>query len=341
MPEPVLPATVGLLGGGVIGGGWAARFLLAGVDVRLYDPDPLAGRKLAEILENARTAVHAVTEGPLPAEGSWELTGTVAQAVCDVDFVQESAPERVEMKRALLAEASAAAHPATVIATSTSGLLPSLLQRDMVRPGQLVVGHPFNPVYLLPLVEVCAGEQTDAGAVDRAIEVYRAMGMRPLHARREIDGFVADRLLEALWREALWLVNDGVATVEEVDDAIRFGAGLRFASMGTMLTYRIAGGEGGMRHFMSQFGPALQWPWTKLTDVPELTDDLLDRLDTQSDAQAGGASVRELEQLRDQCLVAVLRGLRDVNYGAGEALAAYDQTLLERAGQQPPTAQIA
>lgn len=341
MPESGLPATVALVGGGVIGGGWAARFLLAGVDVRLFDPDPAAGRKLGEILENARVAVRAVTEGPLPAEGSWVLADTVAEAVSDVDLVQESAPERVEMKRALLAEISEAARPDAVIATSTSGLLPSLLQSDMVRPGRLVVGHPFNPVYLLPLVEVCAGEQTDPDAVERASEVYRSVGMRPLHVRREIDGFVADRLLEALWREALWLVNDGVATVEDIDDAIRFGAGLRFASMGTMLTYRIAGGEGGMRHFMSQFGPALQWPWTKLTDVPELTDDLLDRLAAQSDAQADGASVRELERLRDNCLVAVLRGLRDVPYGAGEVLAAYDRTLLERAGGEHPQAQPA
>ena len=134
--------------------------------------------------------------------------------------------------------------------------------------------------------------------------------MKPLVLQHEIDGFVADRLLEALWREALWLVNDGVATVEQVDDAIRFGAGLRWASMGTMLTYRIAGGEGGMRHFMAQFGPALQWPWSKLTDVPELTDELLDRIEQQSDAQAAGADVRELERLRDDCLVGVLQGLR-------------------------------
>ena len=141
--------------------------------------------------------------------------------------------------------------------------------------------------------------------------------MRPLVVRREVDGFVADRLLEALWREALWLVEDGVATVEEVDDAIRFGAGLRWASMGTMLTYRIAGGEGGMRHFMEQFGPALQWPWTHLTDVPELTDELLDRIASSRTRRPAGASVRELERLRDRCLVAVLQGLRSVPYGAG------------------------
>ena len=134
--------------------------------------------------------------------------------------------------------------------------------------------------------------------------------MHPLVVRTEIDGFIADRLLEAMWREALWLVNDDVATVAEIDDAMRYGAGLRFALMGTFLTYRIAGGEAGMRHFLAQFGPALQWPWTKLTDVPELTDELVDKIAAQSDAQAAGRSMRELEQLRDDCLVAVLQGLR-------------------------------
>ena len=141
--------------------------------------------------------------------------------------------------------------------------------------------------------------------------------MRPLVLSAEIDGFVADRLLEALWREALWLVDGGVATVEEIDDAIRFGAGLRWSFMGTFLTYRIAGGEAGMRHFMAQFGPALQWPWSRLVDVPELTDELLDRIVTQSDDQAAGRTVRELEAQRDDALIAVLQGLRGVGVGAG------------------------
>ena len=197
----------------------------------------------------------------------------------------------------------------------------------MTRPERLVVGHPFNPVYLLPLVEVCPGKATSAAAVTRAADIYRSLGMKPLVLQHEIDGFIADRLLEALWREALWLVNDGVATVEQVDDAIRYGAGLRWASMGTMLTYRIAGGEGGMRHFMAQFGPTLQWPWSKLTDVPELTDDLLDRIEKQSDEQAGGADVRELERLRDDCLVSVLQALRTRDIGAGAVLARHEESL--------------
>jgi carnitine 3-dehydrogenase len=155
--------------------------------------------------------------------------------------------------------------------------------------------------------------------------------MAPLVVRKEIDGFVADRMLEALWREALWLVNDGVATAAEVDDAIRLGAGLRWAFMGTFLTYRIAGGEAGMRHFMAQFGPALKWPWTKLTDVPELTDELLDMIVAQSDEQAGGRSVRELEQLRDDCLVSVLQALRARDIGAGAVLARHERALVPAA----------
>ena len=329
-PSTAPPAQVGLLGGGVIGGGWAARFVLAGCDVRVYDPDPQAARKLAEVLDGARVAWAALTEAPLPAEGRWEVVDSVAAAVAGAGFVQESAPEDPALKRALLAAADAAADPDVVVASSTSGLLPSLLQADMTHPERLVVGHPFNPVYLLPLVEVCPGGRTGPEAVARAAAVYASVGMRPLVLRKEVDGFVADRLLEALWREALWLVNDGVATVTEIDDAIRYGAGLRWASMGTMLTYRIAGGEGGMRHFLAQFGPALQWPWTHLTDVPELTDRLLDRIAEQSDVQAAGASVRELERLRDRCLVAVLQGLRSVPYGAGAALADYEAQLVAR-----------
>jgi len=322
-----LPRTVALLGGGVIGGGWAARFALNGVDVRLYDPAPDAEQTVAEMLDNARRAARRLTLAPLPAEGSVTLAPSLEEAVAGAAFVQESAPEREGLKRDLLAAASRAAPPDTVFATSTSGLLPSRLQADMEHPERLTVGHPFNPVYLLPLVEVCGGEQTAPETVERASAVYRALGMRPLVVRREIDAFVADRLLEALWREALWLVADDVATVEEVDDAIRFGAGLRWACMGTFLTYRIAGGTAGMRHFMEHFGPALELPWTKLTDVPELTEELLDKIVAQSDAQAAGRSVRELERLRDDCLVSLIQGLRTHDVGAGAVLAAYEREL--------------
>jgi carnitine 3-dehydrogenase len=330
-PIPGL-CTVGLLGGGVIGGGWAARFLLNGVDVKMYDPDPEAPRKVGEVMSNARRALTKLYMPSLPPEGTLTFVDTPEEAATDVQFVQESAPERIDLKQMLLQRASAVAAPDVVFGSSTSGLLPSLMQQGMTHPERLVVGHPFNPVYLMPLVEICGGNATSAAAKQRAAEVYEAVGMRPLHLDVEIDGFVADRLMEALWREALWLVNDGVATAEQIDDAMRFGPGLRWSFMGTMLIYRIAGGEAGMRHFMAQFGPALKWPWTKLMDVPELTDELLDTIVSQSDQQAGDAGIRELEALRDDCLIAVMQGLRTAGYGAGEVLAGFERTLFERMG---------
>ena len=320
-------STVGLLGGGVIGGGWAARFALNGIDVKMYDPDPEAQRKVNEMIANARQATSALYTSALPATGSVAVVREIEAACVGVDFIQESAPERLDLKQALLAAACAAAPANVVIGSSTSGLLPTALQEKMPHPERLVVGHPFNPVYLLPLVEVVGGAQTSSAALDRAVAVYASIGMKPLRLNKEIDGFVADRLLEALWREALWLVNDGVATVEQIDDAIRYGAGLRWSFMGTFLTYRIAGGEAGMRHFMAQFGPCLQWPWTKLTDVPELTDELLDTVCNQSDEQANGMDARELERLRDKCLVAVMNGLRTVPYGAGVVVEEFDKLL--------------
>jgi len=333
-----VPRTVALLGGGVIGGGWAARFALNGIDVRLYDPAPGAEQAVLEMLDNARRALRRLTLAPLPAEGAVTLAGSPEEAVAGVGFVQESAPEREDLKRDLLAAASRAAPADAVFATSTSGLLPTRLQADMAGPERLTVGHPFNPVYLLPLVELCGGERTAPETLERAAAVYRALGMRPLVVRREIDAFVADRLLEALWREALWLVADDVATAEEVDDAIRFGAGLRWACMGPFLTYRIAGGTAGMRHFMEQFGPALKLPWTKLTDVPELTDELLDKLVAQSDAQADGLDVRALERLRDDCLVSIVQGLRVHDVGAGAALAEHERALFAGAPDEPAAA---
>ena len=322
------PGPVALLGGGVIGAGWAARFVLNGCDVRLYDPAPEARAGAADVLANARAAYEQLTLAPLPQEGELRFVDSVEEAVAGAELVQESAPERVDLKRALLAEADLAAPPEALICSSTSGLRPTELQAEMTRPERFCVAHPFNPVYLLPLVELCGGERTTQETVELADATFRSVGMQPLVVRSEIDGFVADRLLEALWREALWLVNDGAATVEEVDDAIRYGAGLRWAFMGSFLTYRIAGGEQGMRHFLQQFGPALEWPWTHLTDVPELTDELVETIAAESDAQVKGASAQELERLRDRVLVRLLQALRVEETGAGATLAAWERGLL-------------
>ena len=320
---------IGLVGGGVIGAGWAARFLLNGYDVAVYDPDPEIGRKLDEVLGNARRAQDKLMSGLALPEGRLTVAASVAAAVRDADFVTESLPEIESLKQRVLAEIDAAAAPHVVIASSTSGLLPTRLQNSMAHPERLVVGHPFNPVYLLPLVEICGGEKTSPAAQDAAAALYETIGMRVLRVRKEIDGFIADRLLEALWREALWLVNDGVATTEEIDDAIRYGAGLRWSFMGTFLIYRLAGGEAGMRHFLAQFGPTLKLPWTKL-EAPELTEALIDQVSAQSDAQAGGVLIRDLERKRDDCLVAVLGALRSQDYAAGAVVKAHERTVTDR-----------
>jgi carnitine 3-dehydrogenase len=323
---------IGLVGGGVIGAGWAARFLLNGHDVALFDPARDIERKVAEVIDNARRARAKLIFGLAPSEGKLNIVPSPEAAVAGADFVQESLPEREELKQEVLARIDAATRKDTIIASSTSGLLPTRLQTAMRNPERFVVGHPFNPVYLLPLVEICGGEQTSSDTRTKAAVLYESVGMRPLLVRKEIDGFIADRLLEALWREALWLVNDGVATTEEIDDAIRFGAGLRWSFMGTFLIYRLAGGEAGMRHFLAQFGPALKLPWTKL-EAPELTQELIDLVAAQSDEQAKAVSIRDLERLRDDCLVAVLGGLRGESYGAGAVLKQYERRLFDRLGR--------
>jgi len=321
---------VALVGGGVIGGGWAGRLVECGHDVLLHDPHPQAEERVREVLENAEHAWARLLLAPR-RRGSVAFVPDLGDAVRDADAIQESVPEDEALKRRLLAEIDRHARPDALVCSSTSGLLPSRLQADMGHPERFVVGHPFNPVYLLPLVEVVGGERTSEDTLERALAFYASLGMKPLRIRREIDGFVADRLLEALWREALWLVHDDIATVEEIDDAIRFAAGLRWAQMGTFLTYRIAGGTDGMRHFLEQFGPALAWPWTKLTDVPELTVELIDKITAQSDAQAKGRSVRELERLRDDNLVALLQALRARDYAAGSVLQEHETRLFAAA----------
>ena len=321
---------VALLGAGVVGAGWAARFAVNGIDVRVHDPDPRARARLDEALADAARAYARLTLAPPVPPGRVEVAASVEEAVAGAAFVQESAPEREAVKRPLLAAASRAAPPDAIIASSTSGLLPSRLQADCAAPERVVVGHPFIPVYLLPLVEVVGGEATSAETKERAAAFYRTVGMHPLVLDREIDAFVADRLLEALWREALHLVNDGVATARQIDEAIAYGPGLRWSVMGTFLLYRLAGGEAGMRHFLDQFGPALKLPWTRL-EGPELTDELADRIAAQSDAQAGGRTVRELARLRDDCLVSVMQALRTHDHGAGAVLRAYEAKLFSRA----------
>jgi carnitine 3-dehydrogenase len=302
--------TFAAIGTGVIGGGWVARALAHGLDVVAWDPAPDAERTLRQTLDNAWPALQRSGLAPGASASRLRFADSVERCVAEADFVQESAPEREDLKLRLHAQIGAAARPDALIASSTSGLLPSQFYAEAKHAERCLVGHPFNPVYLLPLVEVVGGRQTSAEAIAGAQQIYTSLGMRPLHVRKEVPGFIADRLLEALWREALHLVNEGVATTSEIDDAIRFGAGIRWSFMGTFLVYTLAGGEAGMRHFMSQFGPALKLPWTKLA-APELTEGLIDRVVEGTSAQQGERSIRALERYRDDCILGVLAAVRD------------------------------
>ena len=317
MPQP---ERVAIIGAGVIGAAWAARWMLCGSDALVYDPGPETERIVSEVAENAR---HSWERMGLASarEGSLTITQSIEEAADEVALVQESVPEDVILKKQVLKQIEKAAPKSALIASSTSGLRPSELQEDMKYPERFLVGHPFNPVYLLPMVEVVAGKKTSPSSVSSAMHLYQTVGMKPLEVRVEIDAFIADRLLEAVWREALWLVNDGVATTAEIDDVIRFGFGLRWAQMGLFENYRIAGGEGGMKHFIQQFGPSLDWPWSKLTDTPDLSDQLVERIGSQSDAQSGHLTVRELERIRDNNLVDILLALEGNSWGAGEMVA--------------------
>jgi carnitine 3-dehydrogenase len=323
--------TLGLLGTGVIGGGWAARALHFGIDVVAADVKPEMEAWIRGAVENAADSLARLTFAPLPPKGRLSFTTDLHSMARQVDFIQENIPEQLDLKQRVLADVSRHAAADVVIASSTSGLMPSDLQRDILAPDRFLVAHPFNPVYLLPLVALVGGARTSEQALGAASTFFTYIGMHPLRVRREIPGHLTDRLQEALWREILHLVNEGVATTGELDDSIVYGPGLRWAAMGTNLIYHLAGGETGMRHMLRQFGPCLKWPWTKL-EAPELTDELIDRMVEGTKAQARGMSIRELERLRDDYLVAIQQVLRQYDIGAGATLRALEARLYAQSG---------
>ena len=313
-------STFGVVGTGVIGAGWATRALGRGLDVMAWDLAPDGEERLWAAVTRAWPSVQKLGLYPGASPDRLTFVETVEEVCAVADFIQESAPENEDVKRSLHTKLDAATPPDVIIASSSSGLLPTRITSDCRHPQRIVIGHPFNPVYLLPLCEIVGGDLTSHETIERAKEVYDFLDMYPLVVRTEVPGYLADRLQEAMWREILHLVNDGVATTGELDDAITYGPGLRWAGFGTNLTFHLAGGEQGMRHTLDQFGPTLKLPWTKLV-APELTEDLIEAMVDGTQEQAGGRSVAELERLRDDYLIATIRALRSVDVGAGQILA--------------------
>jgi carnitine 3-dehydrogenase len=312
-PESV--RTVACVGAGVIGGGWVAHFLARGFDVTAWDPAPDTEERLHRLVGVAWPALEQLGLAPGASLDRLTVAPTLAQAVGDADFVQESAPEVLELKLDLLADLDAAVADGVVIASSTSGYPMTQMQQRCATPERLVVGHPFNPPYLVPLVEVAGGERTARKKVEWAADFYRSVGKEVITLDAEVPGFVANRLQEALWREALHMVASGEASVAQIDLAITAGPGLRWAFMGPCLTFHLAGGEGGMAHMLDHFAPALASPWTRLA-APELTDELRRRMVDGTRQEAAGRSFAELVAERDRHLIAVMQALAAVRGSA-------------------------
>lgn len=295
-------------GAGVIGGGWVAHFLARGYRVVAWDPAPDAEARLRHLVDAAWPALTELGLADGASRDHLAYEPDLATACGQADFVQESAPEDLELKRRLLADLDAATPEGVVISSSTSGYAMTDLQTRCVTPGRTVVGHPFNPPYLIPLVEVVGGKLTDPDVVAWASDFFGLAGKSVITMEHEVPGFIANRLQEAVWREALHMVAAGEATVEQIDLSITHGPGLRWPAQGPMLTFHLAGGQGGMAHMLDHFGPSLQSPWTRLA-APELTPELRDAVVEGCDHEADGRTIDDLVTERDRGVIAVLRAL--------------------------------
>lgn len=294
---------VAVVGTGVIGASWAAHFLAHGLDVTATDPSPGAEERL-------RSDVAAIWPTLTPAAGGsperLAFTSDVAAAVADADFVQENGPEREDVKHEVFAVLDTAARPDVVLASSSSGLLPSVIARGCPRhPERVVIGHPFNPPHLIPLVEVVPGERTSEQAVEAALAFYTAVGKKPIRLRQELPGHVANRLQAALWQEAYSLVERGVATVADIDTAIAHGPGLRWAVLGPFANQHLSGGPGGIAHVLEHLGPPTEAWWRDLGQVT-LTPELVAKLVAGVDEELAGVDPAELIARRDAVLTALL-----------------------------------
>jgi 3-hydroxyacyl-CoA dehydrogenase len=295
-----------VVGTGVIGASWAALFLAHGLDVTATDPAPGAEERL-----RADVAAHwPELERKGLADGAsldrLSFTADAGAAVTDVDFVQENGPERLDVKHELFARLDAASPPHAVLASSSSGLLPSAIARGCPKhPERVVIGHPFNPAHLIPLVEVVPGEVTSTEAVERAMSFYTAVGKRPIRLRTEVPGHVANRLQYALWREAYSLVERGVASVSDIDAAISHGPGLRWAVLGPLANQHLSGAAGGLAHVLTHLGPPMEEVWRDLRSV-SLTPDLIAVLVDGVAEELAGIEPADLVARRDTVLTALL-----------------------------------
>ncbi|MBN4665285.1 3-hydroxyacyl-CoA dehydrogenase NAD-binding domain-containing protein [Pandoraea nosoerga] len=296
---------VAVVGTGVIGASWAAYFLARGLRVSAWDPAPGARERLREAIDAHWSTLIRIGLSEGATRDALAFHDTLDAALEGAGFVQESGPEREDLKQDLFRRMDAALPPSVVIASSSSGLLMSRVQSVCRHPERVVLGHPFNPPHLIPLVEVIGGAQSSQAAIDTAMQFYRAIGKRAIHVKKEVKGHIANRLQAALWREAMHLVDTGVASVADIDDAIAYGPGLRWAALGPFLNLHLSGGAGGIAHLLEHLGPPIESWWADL-GAPVLTEDLKARITAGVEAELAGRGNARLEAQRDAIILGIL-----------------------------------
>ena len=294
--------TIAVIGTGVIGTGWIIRFLFNKKKVKVFDPSKKQKKFLLNEIKRTSKTLERFYAKKINLEKQLFFCNSVQEAVKNVGLIQENAPENEKLKTKVIKDISLSAPKSAIIASSSSGLLPSKIQAQAKNPERVLIAHPFNPVYLLPLVELVPGEKTTKANILKANRFYSKIGMKTLTLKKELPGYLSDRLQEAMWRESLHIINEGYASTKDLDDAIIYGPGLRWSLMGTFLTFHLAGGESGMKHMLEQFGPALKLPWTKLK-APKLTDNLKKKIIQGTKIQSKNKSIENLSNLRDSFLI--------------------------------------
>ena len=294
--------TIAVIGTGVIGTGWIIRFLFNKKKIKVFDPSKKQKKFLLNEIKRTSKTLERFYAKKINLEKQLFFCNSVQEAVKNVGLIQENAPENEKLKTKVIKDISLSAPKSAIIASSSSGLLPSKIQAQAKNPERVLIAHPFNPVYLLPLVEIVPGKKTTKANILKANRFYSKIGMKTLTLKKELPGYLSDRLQESMWRESLHIINEGYASTKDLDDAIIYGPGLRWSLMGTFLTFHLAGGESGMKHMLEQFGPALKLPWTKLK-APKLTDNLKKKIIQGTKIQSKNKSIENLSNLRDNFLI--------------------------------------
>ena len=293
---------IAVIGTGVIGVGWIIRFLAHNKKVIAYDKNLKLKKKIIKEIKNSFPHIKKLFNKKKINLNNFEYVTSIKEAVKSADFIQENAVENYKIKTQLMKTIGKYSKPNAIISSSSSGLLPTKIYSKCKFPGRTMIGHPFNPVYLCPGVEIVPGKKSHKKFLNKANKFYKSISMNPIMVKKELPGYLADRLQEALWREALHIINEGYATTKDLDRAIEDGPGLRWSLMGTFLTFHLAGGKEGMKHMLKQFGPALKLPWTKLK-APKLSKKLSSRIIDGTKKQAKGKSVKKISAIRDEYLV--------------------------------------